>query len=207
MTLVLFDFDGTIADSKKVFLACWNELAAQKGYKEATEEDMKLAQTMTIKERCQHFKLPFHKIPLLIPTLYASFKTRSHEVPLFDGIKETIEQLQQAGCELAIVSSNDADNIRAILTQHHIPISTIYTSRKLFGKDKMIMKIKEKRPSHERELIYVGDEVRDIEACRHSKIPIIWVDWGYDAASLVEKYQPDFIAHKPSDIFSHIVKN
>ncbi|MBD3107031.1 HAD hydrolase-like protein [Bacillus sp. AGMB 02131] len=60
----------------------------------------------------------------------------------------------------------------------------------------------EKHQYSKDEVIYIGDEVRDIRACHKSGINVIWVSWGYDAEehALVEK--PTFTAHEPSELLA-----
>jgi phosphoglycolate phosphatase len=50
------------------------------------------------------------------------------------------------------------------------------------------------------QVIYVGDELHDIIACRKSGIQVIWVGWGYDSIEAVSGAKPDFIVNTPEEI-------
>ena len=50
------------------------------------------------------------------------------------------------------------------------------------------------------EVIYVGDELRDIIACKKVGIKVIWVGWGYDVEDVVKQEYPDYIVHIPNEI-------
>ena len=53
-------------------------------------------------------------------------------------------------------------------------------------------------------MLYVGDEQRDIVACKKNNVKVIWVSWGFDIHAVIEKENPDFIAQQPADIIEII---
>jgi phosphoglycolate phosphatase-like HAD superfamily hydrolase len=42
------------------------------------------------------------------------------------------------------------------------------------------------------EIIYVGDEVKDIETAHNVGIDVIAVEWGYNSAKALRKYNPEY---------------
>lgn len=52
------------------------------------------------------------------------------------------------------------------------------------------------------QLLYVGDEHRDIVACQEVKVPVVAVTWGYDSQELLEKAKPNHLAHVPNDLLT-----
>jgi phosphoglycolate phosphatase-like HAD superfamily hydrolase len=56
------------------------------------------------------------------------------------------------------------------------------------------------------EVIYVGDEIRDIEASRKAGVPVIAVSWGLNNGKIPESIKPDQIAYTPKDLLSCIRK-
>jgi phosphoglycolate phosphatase-like HAD superfamily hydrolase len=50
------------------------------------------------------------------------------------------------------------------------------------------------------EVIYVGDETRDIEASKKINIKVIAVSWGFNSGEVLAKHNPDFLIHKPSEL-------
>jgi hypothetical protein len=77
-------------------------------------------------------------------------------------------------------------------------------SNNLFGKDRSIRKFLSRFCVDKGGLIYVGDELRDIEACRLAGVRIVAVTWGFDPAPLIESGKPDFIATTPGDVLHTI---
>ncbi len=50
------------------------------------------------------------------------------------------------------------------------------------------------------DVVYIGDEHRDIEACKKAQIRIISVTWGIDPLTLLKKANPDYIVETPGDL-------
>jgi phosphoglycolate phosphatase len=52
--------------------------------------------------------------------------------------------------------------------------------------------------------LYVGDEVRDIQACKKSFVKIIAVTWGFDIPDVLKSHNPDFLVSTPKEILDII---
>jgi phosphoglycolate phosphatase len=81
-------------------------------------------------------------------------------------------------------------------------ITKIYCKASLFGKDKLITKFLKKYNLNASEILYVGDETRDIVACQKVGVKIAWVEWGYDTKEAAAAVNPDYLAASPRDILS-----
>ena len=91
------------------------------------------------------------------------------------------------------------------MKSHNITLfDKIFGKAALFGKASVIKKVLKKLGYKKSEAIYVGDETRDILACRELGIDLISVSWGYDDISLLEKEEAKMIAKTPSDIMSFV---
>ena len=64
----------------------------------------------------------------------------------------------------------------------------------------------EKHNLKPQEIIYVGDEVRDIQACKKIGVKIIAVSWGYNSKEILDREKPDYLVNKPIEI-PKILKN
>lgn len=200
---ILFDFDGTIADSKEVFIEAYNKMAEKHNLQRIELEQLDELRKIPVAERLKILNLPLYKVPILAPELYKFYKELSAKINIFNGVKELLEQLKERGFKLAIISSNSEHNIRDILKKNHIDfIDSIFCSTHIFGKAKMIKKFLKTHRLNNSEVIYVGDELRDINSCKQAKIKVIWVEWGYDVAKIALQGEPDYIVSEPQQILS-----
>jgi phosphoglycolate phosphatase-like HAD superfamily hydrolase len=67
----------------------------------------------------------------------------------------------------------------------------------MFGKAKVLKELLNKENLNKDDCIYIGDEVRDIEACKEIGLRLVSVTWGYNVDSVLKAYNPDFLANTP----------
>lgn len=182
-------------------VAAYNQFANKHKLKKITSEEVESLRRLSIVERCRFLNVPLYKLAFWAGEFYDLYRQSLKQVRLFDGIKELLAELNQRGFHLAIISSNSECNIRAFLQKHQVDdIGQILCSNQIFGKHKVIAKfLKTTKVTHS-EVIYVGDEQRDIVACKKMGIKIIWVKWGFDLVDLVKKESPDYMADTPGEI-------
>ena len=73
------------------------------------------------------------------------------------------------------------------------------------SKAKKIKKVLRKHDIKPSEMLYIGDEVRDIEACHKVGVDVIAVKWGYNTPAALEKCKPTFMIESIWDVLE-IVK-
>jgi phosphoglycolate phosphatase len=61
-----------------------------------------------------------------------------------------------------------------------------------------------KHQIHHSEVIYVGDEDRDIIAAKKAKIKNIAVSWGYNSKNKLRQLNPDFLVNSPKEMVSYL---
>ncbi len=202
---IIFDFDGTLVDSKEVVLSVYNELAQKHKFKKMKEEDIENFRRLSARERFKELKLPMYKIPFWAREFYNLYSHKIKDLLLFEEVREVLDELNNRGYNLAIISSNSEANIKEFLHKNKIEyIKQILCSEKILGKDKVIKEFLRTNKLKNHDIIYIGDEERDIVACKKNGVKIIWVEWGLDVIDTVKKECPDYVAKKPEDILEII---
>lgn len=188
---VIFDFDGTLADSKHISIQILEQLADQYGFPKVGPDQIALLQKHA--ESVEQFQM-------VAGQFYQKFREALPHITLFKGIKETLYELHSSGFGLAVISSNEESNIRAYFQNQGIDfITEVYTSSNLMGKDIMIEEFCEKNALQKEEVIYVGDEMRDLIACQKTGVDMIWVRWGFGTDNQSATYYADV----PADIVEY----
>lgn len=196
MQVVLFDFDGTLVDSTEAFVNAWNIASTKYQFKPLQLKDVPSLLQYTIKERAAMYNFPMYKLPIIMPGIYKSYRANMELVQIKEHVLQTIERLIAKGVYVVILSSNKKENIEAFLHKHQIKgIQEILTSSKIFRKDAIMKKFIKEKKVLVTNLLYVGDEVRDIEACHKVGIPIAAVSWGYDDKNLLQQAKPTYIVN------------
>lgn len=203
---VIFDFDGTIADSMKLAVELFNQAAHKYKFNPISEESFEYLYGLSILDKCKALNVSLAHIPRASMEINRSYNRSISSIPLINGMKEVILALKQSGYVLSIISSNTSDNIRRFLINNDLDVfDFIYSANNLFGKDKAISSFIKKNNLKKEELVYVGDEIRDIAACKANNIRVIAVNWGgYDSLDMIKNAKPDYIVNKPSEIIGII---
>ena len=201
MKYIIFDFDGTLADSTDVFIQAWNLYAPKYRYDPIDIEGVIATKHLSLSQRARVYHFPMYKLPIILPKVYRYFKENVKEVKLFEGIKDMLSGLTQEGYKIVVVSSNAKENIELLFKQEGVEsVSEVLTSSRIFSKDTVLKKfMKQKRVTPD-DILYVGDELRDILACNKVNVPFMWVSWGIDGFDLVGKENPKYVVHKPEEI-------
>ena len=202
---VLFDFDGTIVDSMAVAARLINLAAAKYKFRPIGEEELTRLRALPILERFRALHIPMYKIPAMAIELMKRYQKHIASLCPFDGISEVLRELSQKGLSLSILSSNSRSNVVEFLRRNDLDFfDSVHGISSLFGKDKAIGGFMRNHGLERNELVYVGDEHRDIMACKANGIPVVAVSWGYDPVELLAEAGPDFIASSPSEIVHFI---
>ncbi|GAB3711701.1 HAD-IA family hydrolase [Spirosoma flavus] len=199
--LIIFDFDGTLADSFPYFLRTINTLADTYKFPKIDEQDVDRLRGLDARQMMQRAKLPAWKIPLIARSFIQLMARDIDQIRLFDGMTELLKKLANQGVKLAIVSSNSEENIRRVLGNESASLITYYgCGTSLFSKQHKFRRAMTKSKVQPQETLCVGDEVRDIEAAQAATIPFGAVSWGYTRPDVLESYPSITIFHKPDDI-------
>lgn len=198
---VVFDFDGTLVDSLGIIVRGYNQMASKYRSKQIVPEDLPALKGMTIPERCKYLKFKLFMFPLAALDIYRLYRQSLKDLHFCPGMKELLMDLHQRGFKLGVISTNSEQNIREFMSRNGIDfIKNMQCSNNIFGKDKDIKRFLRANKLQNSDMIYVGDEVRDIVACRKTGVKVIWVSWGYDDAENVKKENPDYVVHSPDEI-------
>ncbi|MEL6578529.1 MAG: HAD hydrolase-like protein, partial [Cyanobacteria bacterium J06621_12] len=82
----------------------------------------------------------------------------------------------------------------------------VYSGTAIFGKHRVLNQVIKEHRIDKCEVIYVGDETRDIRSARKSNIPVIAVSWGFNAAEILAEHQPDILVDQPLELIKAIAK-
>lgn len=200
--VIIFDFDGTIANSLDALVTISNRLAVQFGYKQTSQAELAQLKNLTSREIIKQSGISIFKVPFLLRKVKAEMSLEIKTLSLFAGMRETLIALNNIGHKLVIISSNSKSNILAFLEYNQLEniFYYIYSGTTVFGKDKVIKKFTKQENINIADVIYVGDETRDMEAAKKSNVVAIAVTWGFNTKAALAKENPDFLIEQPQEL-------
>jgi|SRR3989344_8397657 len=204
---LIFDFDGTIADSMDEMLKIVNDNAEKYGFKRLSHKKIRFLMGKGAKYLINYLKVPKYKIPFLMQELREKISSKVPDLKPFESIPMTLKKLHKRKFRLGILTSNSRDNVEIFLKNKSLEVfDFIYHGSSLFGKDRMLNKMLKEQKLEKSETAYVGDEDRDLEAAKKVGLTSIAVTWGFNSKKLLQSVKPDYLIEKPKDILSVINK-
>lgn len=200
--VIIFDFDGTLADTFDTLVSITNRLAIEFGYKPTSREELDRIRNLSSREIVARSGVSLFKIPFLLNRIKDNLRNEIQNVELVSEIKEALIQLNNEGYILGIVTSNSEENVKGVLKHNKMQdlFSFIYSENTLFSKHRILRKFIIRNNLKLEEVIYVGDETRDIEASKRIRIKVIAVSWGFNSGEALARYHPDFLIHQPGEL-------
>jgi phosphoglycolate phosphatase len=204
--LVIFDFDGTLADSADWFLRNLNPAADRFGFRRIDDEaELASLRRLPNREIIRRLRVPMWQLPRIARHLRAQSAREAATIRLFDGIGPMLAALRARGLALAIVSSNSEANIRAILGPDLAALIDHYEcGAALFGKAARLRKVARRARLAPAEAIAIGDESRDIDAARAAGMASAAVAWGYADPALLADCAPTLAIAAVSEITARL---
>ncbi len=207
--VIIFDFDGTIADTVDALVNIANRLAVEFNYIQITPEELAILRSFTSREIIKYAGISIFKIPFLVKKVKSELKNKIHELKPIDGIQEALIELKNRGQRLGIITSNSQENVTEFLKINNLDnlFEFIYSGVTIFGKTTIINNALRQKQLKPQEVIYVGDETRDIEASKKANIKVVAVTWGFNSDEVLSKQNPDFLINHPSELLQVIKTN
>lgn len=203
--LVIFDFDGTIADTLEDTIKFFNEIATKYGFRKIDPDRDQNLRQLGARELIKKFKVPARKLLALSREIRLKLNKDIQHTPLIKEMDQLIKDLATKGVKIGIVTSNSTENVQLFINHWQLKnIDFVYSRDSLFGKDKVLKRVIRQQKFAKKDVIYVGDEVRDIEAAHKAGIAVIAVTWGFNSKQRLQQANPDHLVSSPEEILAKL---
>lgn len=199
--MVVFDFDGTLADSYAWLVGALNRLAPRYGFRTVRPEDEPQLRRLGAAAILQRLQLARWKRPLVARSLRRLMAREIEQIALFPNVDRLLNELADCAVPLAIATSNAQRNIARVLGERHLALfEHVECGIGLGGKAARLRALRRRRRLGPGELLYIGDEVRDLEAARAAHAMSGAVTWGYNHPEALRAQRPDYLFAEPPQI-------
>lgn len=199
---IIFDFDGTIADTFDLALEIYNTIAPEYNCMPAGPGDHELLRTKKPQELLKTYGVSRLKLLTLLLRIRKELSRHIPDIKLVSGMEASLREISNSGYRLGILTSNSVSNVSQFVDINNLSglFDFIYSGRSLFGKEKVIRRLLIHENLNAERVIYVGDETRDIEASKNAGIPVVAVSWGLNRREVLASMSPDQIADEPKEL-------
>jgi phosphoglycolate phosphatase len=205
---IIFDFDGTIADTMEEGRRIFNEIGPAHGIRQIDREEMEGFRSYTINQFIEEMKIPKAKIPYFVAKGTLAMRRSMARLPLIAGVEEVLPILRSQVDRFGILTSNAVDNVDLFLQSHGISelFDFVSSTSKLTGKSRHLSATRKQYGLKSEEMLYVGDEVRDLQAAKKAGIPCAGVTWGFNSRDRLAAEQPEHLIDFPSELL-HLARH
>jgi len=209
ISTLIFDFDGTLVDTLKPAHKIIQILAQEFDREELLKKySIDYLRGKTLRELKRLFKIRLYQMPALLRRSRQLFTEEINQVNFFPGTINILRNLKQNRYRLGILSSNSKENVDKMLKLNQIAhlFDFVYSESTIFSKSRSLKLILKKQNLICEEVVYIGDEVRDIESCKAIGLRMIAVGWGLNTKKVLLKFKPEYLIDKPEEIIGILKK-
>lgn len=189
--LVVFDFDGTLADSFPWVASVINQVADEFHFEQIDQDEIETLRRMGAKQILKMYRVPFWKILPIVNRVRRLMTENIDCVYMFDGVNDLLQDLADRDLMLGVVTSNVYENVCHVLGPTNAGLIQFYECKvSPFGKPGRLKKLLHKSGVQPHQAIYIGDEIRDLEAARKVHMPFGAVAWGYTHPGVLKEHSP-----------------
>jgi len=199
---LIFDFDGTVADSMGVLFRVYSSLQDQFGLRPLSDADIEKMRGMSPQQVMAFLNVSLFKLPALLLRGRSKYKDFLSDVEPIPGIPFALIELQKK-YQMHVLTSNDRDVVLAFLQVHQLScFDTVLSERNIFGKDAALKKMLNQLGIQKGEVLYLGDEVRDVHSCQKAGIDVAAVTWGLNTEEILKDAKPTYLIKTPDDLLT-----
>src|SRR3989338_698843 len=159
--VLIFDFDGTIADTFHKLLEIGNRLSVEFDFKKIEDEEVEELKHKSARETIAHLNIPLLKIPQIIAKAKRELNKEIGLIKPIHGLKEILIQLKSLGLRMGILTSNSLKNVHNFLDNNSLNFfDFVQTTPKIWSKNRSLMTLIDKQHLKIADVIYIGDETR-----------------------------------------------
>lgn len=208
MANVIFDFDGTLADTFPLIVDVSYRLSPKT--KRLLEGEVDELRQLPLLTALRRLGIPHWYVPWLILFVRRHLTPRMMEVKPYDGILPMLRDLHKSGHSLFIVTSNYKENVATFL-EHYKVESFFTTTETVFyaskhTKTRAIRRLIRRYGLKARECYYVGNEALDTHAAQRVGIHSVAVTWGGYNLDELKAAKADALIDHPAQLLSVIGK-
>lgn len=202
---IIFDFEGTIMNGIDLHIKHYNLLAKFLGFTPLDRRRISSFSHLKMSHLANSLHVPIILVPFIVMYLKLMAYYKMNDITIIDGIIQQLTILKKKKYLIGIASSTNKRFIKKFIRLNNLELfDFVETTLSRENKTKLLNMIKHKYHLGYHDILYVGDEVRDILSSKKSSIYSAAVAWGAQSKSSLLKADPDLVIEKPITLAADI---
>jgi phosphoglycolate phosphatase len=210
MALIIFDFDGVLADTLDDLIQFGQEVCDELGVKHVVKkDDLSNLEIMSFSSFGRACEVPENLVDKFVQSCLQRFAEKKSPPAIFNGLSNIVRNLS-VNNTIAVITTNSSQNVNAFLVEHGL-IGCIHA---VYGVDSPGSKAQKISIARDRLLtdkkhesvFMVGDSLSDILAAKETATTSIAVTWGHQSLEYLLSGDPDYVVNFPHELIKIIDK-
>ena len=210
MALIIFDYDGVLADTLDDLLRFGQEACNKLGVKHlVTKDDLNNLEVMSFATYGRACEVPEHLVDEFVKICLDSIAEKKSPSAIFTGLGDVVRYLA-ANHMLAIVTTNSSQNVNDFLLEHGLDglIDAVYGVDLSGSKAQKIAMARNQLLENRKQVsvFMVGDSLSDVLAAREASVTSVVVTWGHQKLENLLRGNPDYVVSSPHELIEVVEK-
>lgn len=202
MAVIVFDYDGVIADSLEQIIQTMNDVLADRRIEaRVSKELVDSLKKVTQSEVFRYLGITEQLVPQLVFESDFRMDQLKDQQQFFPEIVNLIKRLRREHCKYVVSSNSESVIQRGLelfkLREEFLGLFGWQTSKE---KTEKFIKVAEIEKTSPTKLVTIGDMVTDIRAAKEVGAVSIAVGWGHQSLTKLQKEEPDFCVESAQEL-------
>jgi phosphoglycolate phosphatase-like HAD superfamily hydrolase len=201
MSIIIFDFDGVLADTEDPMLRFSGIACEELGYPcQPLRAHLEAAEPMSFANLGRQLGLPEAIVPAFVQRSLELFSQNPDPLKAFPGMEAVLNQSSKRA-RIGIVSGNSSSAIKKFLEDHLLAdtVQIILGVDSPGTKPEKINQVLDRFRAGDR-ACFIGDTASDVRAAHEASIASIAVTWGHHNRQRLVAAGPDFLVDTPDEL-------
>lgn len=199
MRVLLFDYDGVIANSFSVVFNIFNSVCEGYGLSKMNKEEFVHLYDDNFYVDVLNRGMKKEDIPKMVEDFRVGFLKHKKEIQMFDKINDVVNDLGKKN-KIIIITSSETSVVKEFLKKFRIKAEEVLGADVETSKIKKIEMTKKKYPNSQ--FAFITDTLGDIKEGKKAGVPCYGVTWGYHNEQQLTRQKPEKIFHSPQELLN-----
>ncbi len=194
--LIVFDWDGTVMDSTAVISGSIQAACRDLGLDVPDDETARHVIGLGLEQALRYAvpDLPVAMYPGLVARYRHHFLAQDENIPLFEGARETIAELHDAGYRLGVATGKSSAGLSRAMESSGMKgfFHATRTADQTFSKPDpaMLFELMEELGASAGRTLMVGDTTHDVQMARNARVDVVAVGYGAHPPEQLQELNP-----------------
>ena len=182
--LIIFDWDGTLANSTQLIVDSIRKASLDAGLPQPSQEAASGIIGLGLREALLELfgPIPEEKMQILVARYGYYYTSEEHDIPLFDGVPETVEALVNRGIALSVATGKGRNGLNRALERsgikHHIHATRCVDECHSKPHPQMILELMDELGASPERTLMIGDTSFDLQMAQNANVARLGVTFG-----------------------------